>query len=418
MDALWGAGHSEGFGRGAGAGLARRLQAENRLRTEGPQGPGLWRPFMAGETGEGYRAYRLGLELSGDCNAEATLEIGCRTGAGGPPENAIRLQGDLRRQMFGAAPGWRGPPAEQASPYGRKTAGPYVHRLQGRRTTRTVLRHRARFSEGAGMYDREASVQARSRDLQCGGDPLMFCAITARQPWIDRVSDRFFDCPFEEAFRRSVEAFRARERLSARAFGLAALGDPEFIEGLLCGAAAGLRLDEVDTVLGFMGEAPLGPLFACEVDAFLSITRTGAERLGLGAVGEASFVRQLRAGHAPLLGTVDRVRRWMGMHSSAAQRRAIAAATLYPDGWRGDVADGLERAVALWGGHGRNRAGAPPKYVNTVEAAEIVRLSPRTLEYYRTTGQGPAYFQLGGRGAVALRAPCAGGPGPVRDRGP
>ena len=247
------------------------------------------------------------------------------------------------------------------------------------------------------MYEPQASLDPRTELLTWGCAPPMFCAVTGRQPWVDRISDRFFERSFEEAFRRSVEAFRARERLSARAFGLAALGDPDFIEKLLCGAAAGLGLDTVDAVLGFMGEPPLGPLFACEVDAYLSIARTSAHQLGLGAVGEASFVRRLRAGHAPPLGTVDRVRRWMGMHSSAAQRRAIAAATLYPEWWRADVGAGPERAESLRGGHTRSRAGAPPMYLNTVQAAEMVGLSPRTMEYYRTTGQGPAYFKLGGR---------------------
>ena len=252
------------------------------------------------------------------------------------------------------------------------------------------------------MAERQASLEPPVDVLRWAGGPPMFCAIAGRQPWIDRISDRFFERSFEEAFRRSVEAFRARERLGARAFGSAAVGDPDFIEGLLCGAAARLRLDAVDTVLGFMGEAPLGPLFACEVDAFLSITRTGAERLGLGAVGEASFVRRLRAGHAPRLGKVDRVRRWMGMHSSAAQRRAIAAATLYPQWWRSDVGEGRQPGASLQGGHGPDRTGAPPRYLNTVQAAEVVGLSPRTLEYYRSTGQGPAYFKLGGRVRYAI----------------
>lgn len=181
------------------------------------------------------------------------------------------------------------------------------------------------------------------------------------------------------------------------------MGDPDFIEGLLCGGGAGLPLNKVDTVLGFMGEPPLGPLFACEVDAYLSITGTAADRLGLAAAGEAAFVRRLRAGHAPLLGEVDRARRWMGLHSSSAQRRAIAAATLYPDWWRTNVGEGAERAVSLRGGHSCNGACAPPRYVDTRQAASMVGLSPRTMEYYRTTGQGPAFFKLGGRVRYAVR---------------
>ena len=252
------------------------------------------------------------------------------------------------------------------------------------------------------MVERDALLEHRTGEWTWGGGPQVLCALAGRQPWIDRISDRFFERSFQEAFRRSVEAFRARERLGARAFGSAALGDPDFVEGLLCGGGAGLRLNKVDTVLGFMGEPPLGPLFACEVDAYLSITGTGADRLGAGAVGDASFVRQLRAGHAPLLGEADRARRWMGMHSSPAQRRAFAAATLYPDWWRADAGEGPERAAPVQGGYAGNGAGVAPRYVDTREAAAMVSLSPRTMEYYRTTGQGPAFFKLGGRVRYAV----------------
>ena len=171
------------------------------------------------------------------------------------------------------------------------------------------------------------------------------------QPWIDRISDRFFERSFQEAFRRSVEAFRARERLGARAFGSAALGDPDFIEGLLCGGGGGLRLDKVDTVLVFTGEPPLGPLFGCEVDAYLSITGTAAERLGLGAVGDAAFVRRLRAGHAPLLGEVDRGETLDG---HALQCRAA------PRDCRGDAVPGL-----VAGGPGRRGAARRIRSVGT-----------------------------------------------------
>ena len=252
------------------------------------------------------------------------------------------------------------------------------------------------------MIERQASLEPPVEVLTWAGGPPMLCAVAGRQPWIDRISDRVFERSFQEALRRSVEAFRARERLGAQAFGSAAVGDPGFIEKLLCGAAAGLRLDSVDAVLRFMGEPPLGPVFACEVDAYLSITGTPAQRLGIGALGEASFVSQLRAGHAPELGEVDRVRRWMGMHSSAAQRRAIAAATLFPQWWRADFGEAPERDAALRAGHGCTCRGALPRYLDTCQAAEMVGMSPRTLEYYRTTGQGPAYFKLGGRVRYAV----------------
>ena len=75
------------------------------------------------------------------------------------------------------------------------------------------------------MAERQASLEPPVEVLRWAGGPPMFRAIAGRQPWIDRISDRFFERSFQEAFRRSVEAFRARERLGARAFGSAAVGD-------------------------------------------------------------------------------------------------------------------------------------------------------------------------------------------------
>lgn len=37
------------------------------------------------------------------------------------------------------------------------------------------------------------------------------------------------------------------------------------------------------------------------------------------------------------------------------------------------------------------------KYLTTIEAAELLALSPRTLEKWRLTGEGPPYFKLGRR---------------------
>ena len=39
----------------------------------------------------------------------------------------------------------------------------------------------------------------------------------------------------------------------------------------------------------------------------------------------------------------------------------------------------------------------PTDRLTTEEAAEYVRLSPRTLERYRVTGEGPRYLKLGDR---------------------
>jgi len=68
--------------------------------------------------------------------------------------------------------------------------------MSSRNLRKQVLRHRAGLSEGTGMVRRHASLEARSDVLGCGGGPPILCAIAARQPWIDRISDRFFERPF------------------------------------------------------------------------------------------------------------------------------------------------------------------------------------------------------------------------------
>ena len=108
---------------------------------------------------------------------------------------------------------------------------------------------------------------------------------------------------------------------------------------------ATVRLCTADKLLGFMGAPPIGRLFCLEVEAYLAITGAKAYVLGEGAVGDRSFVSRLRAGHSPFLRTVDRVRRWMGTHSSAPERRTIGAATLHAAWWRLGVADPAEPAA-------------------------------------------------------------------------
>ena len=124
--------------------------------------------------------------------------------------------------------------------------------------------------------------------------------------------------------RRTIDGYIERHRISGRRFGEAALGDPGFVASLSRGRS--LRLDTADRLLVFMGEAPIGPAFRREVEAFLSVTRTKAYLLGLDAAGDPSFVARLRKGVSPRLATVDRVRAWMDRDCSDAQRRAIRAA--------------------------------------------------------------------------------------------
>ena len=115
---------------------------------------------------------------------------------------------------------------------------------------------------------------------------------------------------------------RATSSASGSAEGASArprCGDPGFIASLARGRS--LRLDTADRLLAFMGEAPIGPAFLCEIETFLSVTRTKAYLLGLDAAGDPSFVARLRNGVSPRLATIDRVRARMDEVCTDAQRR-------------------------------------------------------------------------------------------------
>ena len=123
--------------------------------------------------------------------------------------------------------------------------------------------------------------------------------------------------------RQRVLDHLARSGISARRFGKEALADSGFVASLKRGRRP--RLDTADKVLAFMGEAPIGPAFRCEVEAFLGVTRTKASVLGSEAVRNRSFVGRLRRGVSPRLATVERVRSWMAAQSNEAEAREIRA---------------------------------------------------------------------------------------------
>ena len=158
-------------------------------------------------------------------------------------------------------------------------------------------------------------------------------------------------------FRRAIDAWCSWKGMSTRAFGSAALGDADFVASL--GRGRSPRLATADRVLAFMGEAPVGPAFRAEVEAFLAATGIKRSVLGLGATRNPSFVAHLRRGTSPTLLTVDRVRAWMAVHASATEARAIERRT-------GTMPDILARDPMRWQtppSETRTPSGAPPAAV-------------------------------------------------------
>ena len=120
----------------------------------------------------------------------------------------------------------------------------------------------------------------------------------------------------------TIEDWIAREGVSGRRFGVAALGDPGLVAGLRRGRS--LRLGTADRLLAFMGMEPVGAAFRREVEAFLAATGLKVSLFGEMAARDPSFVARLRKGASPTLAKVDRVRAWMAGHADARERAAAA----------------------------------------------------------------------------------------------
>lgn len=194
--------------------------------------------------------------------------------------------------------------------------------------------------------------------------------------------------PLDERLRRSIALWRARRGMSARRFGVGALGIPGFVG--LHARGRPLRVDTADRVLAFMGYPPLGPLLRAEVEAFLAVSGTKISILGEETVGNPSFVGRLRRGASPYLKTFDRVRAWMAAGATEEEIRVI----------RERLADLPDPFDGTWDAAGEPGAAderAEENRLNTREAAAWLGLSPRTLERYRVSGEGPDFHKSGAR---------------------
>ena len=205
----------------------------------------------------------------------------------------------------------------------------------------------------------------------------------------------------QAALIRLLDAYRTRSGMSARRLGFEALNDPGLASTLKRGRT--LRLATADRLLAFIGEAPMGPRFRCEVEAFLRITRTKRALFGLEAAGDPSFVARLKSGASPTLATVDRVRAWMRDHASGAEHRAVerAVEAAFPES-AAEMQVLAPSCIRLPINTDSPMQGDTPMrddttYLDTRAAAAHLGLSPRTLDRYRVSGEGPAFYKLGTR---------------------
>ena len=197
-------------------------------------------------------------------------------------------------------------------------------------------------------------------------------------------------------FREAVQAWIERTGTPPARLGQRALGDPSFVLRLRRGRVP--RLDTADKVLAFIGEEPVGPAFRAEIEAFIEITRTKPYVLGLDAAGDPSFVARLRRGVSPRLDTTSKVRAWMARRCNAAERVAIRALSAgEPRPPRGTNTTDGDPSPTNNNEGGTSMSGQSTRYLGTREAAAFLGLSPRTLDRYRVTGEGPAFHKFGAR---------------------
>ncbi len=196
--------------------------------------------------------------------------------------------------------------------------------------------------------------------------------------------------------RDTVRAWLKRTGTPPARLGADALGDPSFVLRLMRGRVP--RVNTADKVLAFIGEEPVGPVFRAEIEAFIETTRTKAYVLGHDAAGDPSFVARLSRGASPRLDTVARVRAWMAAHCGEAERAAIRAAVAGATAGavRSNAAECNTTPTNNNEG-GTSMSEQPTHYLGTREAAAFLRLSPRTLDRYRVTGEGPAFHKFGTR---------------------
>ena len=222
----------------------------------------------------------------------------------------------------------------------------------------------------------------------------IFAGMQTRHPIVDPALERRFNAwSFDGVLRRSVRRYLKRSGMSPSAFGHAAVGDPGFMSRRF-GRGRTVRLATADRIQVFIGEPPFRPLIEGEVEAFLAVTGLKPWVVGYYAIQNTSFVCRLRRGGSPWLSTVDRVRAWMRLQTGEEERRsilfAVAEQLALAPGWPGRRGGPIRAET-----RGERAMSTHTILLTTNAAAAVLGLSPRTLERYRVTGEGPRFKKIG-----------------------
>ena len=207
------------------------------------------------------------------------------------------------------------------------------------------------------------------------------------------------------AIRVRVSAYLERTGMPEGEFGKRALARPEFVEPLAVQRT--MTLKTADRLLGFLDEAPIGPVFRREVEAFLDVTGIRAMKFGTDAAGYPWFVDSLSDGAMTRLSAVERVRAWMVDAATPSERAMIAqmlkdtGSTTFIHGASTVLQDERPQGKTSPASEADQAAGKyPPEYDRQVfltrhEAASFLRIGVRKLERLRAVGEGPACCKFG-----------------------
>ena len=235
-----------------------------------------------------------------------------------------------------------------------------------------------------------------------GADPTTPCGV--RPDPVPGRTETGFVTDLMADMRGKVASYLARTGMPEEDFGKLALGRPDFVERL--GVQRSMTLNTADRLLRFMGEAPIGPAFRREVEAFLDVTGLRPARFGIDTAGVPDFVDIIRTRGTVRLRRVDLVRAHMRRIADSSQRTVIAG-MLQDGGQSSSVVAarpvpqrGSESGEASGASAADTDTGGPPRdrrreFLDTGEAAALLGISGWTLSKYRRGGAGPAYHRYG-----------------------
>ena len=207
--------------------------------------------------------------------------------------------------------------------------------------------------------------------------------------------------------RAKVPAFLKRTGMPDEQFGKLALGRPQFVEDLA--GQQTMTLKTADRLLQFLGEAPIGPVFRREIEAFLDVTAIRPAKLGTKAAGYPWFVGTLEEGGSARLSAVERVRAWMVETATPSERAAIArmlegsGSAIFNDGastsLQGERRERTTSPASDVDKDARDHAHEDHRqlFLTTKEAATLLKLTTRSLDRFRAARKGPAYCRIGNR---------------------